>query len=98
MIIKVNIYPEESKKVEKLFFKYNALLNVLAYLNDNCSYSEFLDEKINEATEIYIELDKEKTFYSEKYKPESLKGMPFQYTFDFENNQLIYETEVNINE
>ena len=42
----VPIKYEESIEVQRLFHKYNALLAVLAYMNDNSSkYTEFLDKK-----------------------------------------------------
>lgn len=85
----VPIKYEESIEVQRLFHKYNALLAVLAYMNDNSSkYTEFLDKKVDEATELYIELEQVKDKYGTQYRPQ---GDWQHYTFDFDNNVIIYE-------
>ena len=64
-------------------------LDVLAYMNDNSSkYTEFLDKKVDEATELYIELEQAKDKYGTQYKPQ---GDWQHYTFDFDNNAIVYE-------
>ena len=89
--ISIQIPENESLTVEKLFFKYNSLMNVLAFLSkENCD-EKFLDKKIDEAVELNIQLEHNKTLYGEKYKPEGYNCL--NYTYDFDNYQIIYEVE-----
>ena len=87
-IIKVPIQHEESFEVEKLFYEYNALLDILAYLNNNSTNEAFIDRKLDKATELFIALEKAKEKYSNKYKPQdcNIAG----YTFDFDERAIIY--------
>lgn len=84
----VPIKYEESIEVQRLFHKYNALLAVLAYMNDNSKYTEFLDKKLDEATELFITLEDAKQKYGNQYMPE---GNWQHYSFDFDNYAIVYE-------
>ena len=84
----VQITYEEIVEVQRLFHKYNALLAVLAYMNDNSKNTEILDKKLDEATELYIALENAKQKYGNKYMPE---GNWQNYTYDFDNQAIVYE-------
>lgn len=91
MTLRISIPKEESNFVQEKFYKYNSLLAVLAYLNDNCNSKEFIEQKLEQATENYIELEKAKNTCGKKYIPDGYKVL--KYTFDFDNSQILYEAE-----
>ena len=92
--IVVKVLENESREVEFLFHKYNSLMSVLSYLHENGKANEeYLDKKLDDLTYLNIELEKNKKYYGMKYKPEQI-GDSFNYTFDFDNQSIIYE-EVN---
>jgi hypothetical protein len=69
-------------------------MSVLSYLHENGKANEeYLDKKLDDLTYLNIELEKNKKYYGMKYKPEQI-GDNFNYTFDFDNQSIIYE-EVN---
>lgn len=87
---RVRITPEENQKVESLFLKYNAYMSMLAYLaseSGNMSGTDFYNSKWNEASQLWIDLDKEKRIIEQKYKP---AGTWERYEFDFENQQVVF--------
>lgn len=87
--IRIPILHEEMSNIEREFYTYQGLLDILAYLlNEN--NKEFIDKKIEDSISIYIKLEKLKHQYGEKYKPEGkIKG----YTFDFQKVEIVYEVE-----
>ena len=87
----VKIAEEESREVEFLFHKYNSLMSILGYLHENGKASEeYLDKKLDELTYLHIELESKKNLYGMKYKPEQIQEA-FNYSFDFNNDSIIYE-------
>ena len=89
--IVVRITEVESQEVEFLFHKYNSLMSILGYLHENGKASEeYLDKKLDELTYLHIDLESKKNLYCVKYKPEQIKGV-FNYSFDFNNNSIVYE-------
>lgn len=91
--IVVTIPEEVSREVELLFYKYNSLMNIIVFLEENNKIDEErLEKKIDDLTLIYAELEKKKEYYSSIYQSE-IKGTPISYTFNFIEKQIIYEVE-----
>lgn len=90
MNIRVKISEDDNVEVWRLFHKYNALLDIIAYLHEeNSEYSEFLEKKIDEAVYVYLDLENAKSKCNMKYRPE---GKEYNnYKFDFENQEMIFE-------
>lgn len=88
METRVKITEEDNLEVWRLFHKYNALLDVLSYMNANSPYTEFLDKKVEEATEICMQLETAKSKCKIKYYPEG--GNYTNYVFDFENQEMVF--------
>lgn len=91
-IEKVQITPEESENIENLFLTYNSYMSMLEFLatSGDMSDSPLYDKKWNEASKIWIDLDKAKRAVELKYKP---KGDWARYEFDFDNNQVVFIAE-----
>lgn len=90
--ITVKILEEDSLLVEKHFFEYNSINNILSYLTsqDNC-HVEYLDKYFQQAVEKNMELELYKREVSNKYSPNPNKML--MYSFDFDNNTIIYDIE-----
>lgn len=89
--IKIRIPEEASKEVEFLFHKYNSLMSIISYLQENGKITEEqFDKKLDELTYLCIDLEKKKHQYGSQYKPENI-GDTYNYTFDFDNHQIVYE-------
>lgn len=83
----IDITQEESEKVERLFYQYNSYMSMLEFLAPSISDTAVYDKKWDEASELWIELDKAKTAIEAKYKPE---GNWDRYEFDFDNVQVVF--------
>ena len=84
----IKITEEESKNVEKLFMTYNAYMSMLQYFAESGSEnSPLYDKKWNEASDLWINLDKAKRDVEKKYKP---AGEWDSYEFDFDNQQVVF--------
>ena len=88
--ITVEISPEESLLVERAFFEYNALNNILAFLSsqETCQ-QKYLDKYFQDAVEKNVELELLKTEITNKYRPVA-KNQMMNYAFDFETNSIIF--------
>ena len=88
MVKRVDITEEENKNVERLYFKYLSYMNMLQYLADQGSTAtDIYNEKWNEASQLWIDLEKIKQATEIKYKP---KGNWDRYEFDFNNTQMVF--------
>lgn len=84
----INITTEESNNIETLFMTYNSYMSMLQYFAESGMENNALyDKKWNEASAIWIELDKAKREAERKYKP---TGEWDSYEFDFENQQVVF--------
>ncbi len=83
----IDITREESEKVERLFYQYNSYMSMLEFLAPSISDTAVYDKKWDEASELWIKLDKAKTAIEAKYKPE---GNWDRYEFDFDNVQVVF--------
>lgn len=91
MTQRIDISYEESEKVEELFSKYNAYLNILSFFgNKAVEEDSVFDRKWAEAVEISMALDKAKRQVENKYKP---AGNWDRFQFDFENHQVVFERD-----
>ena len=83
--MKVVITPEESQKVERLFFEFSASVEVLKYLMAQEGMSEENIKKYNDIImEKNWELERAKHEVSSKYHPEGTTS----YAFLFEENAI----------
>lgn len=88
MTRKVPISPDESQNVEKLFYTYCSYMSMLQYFSENgADNSPIYEKKWNEASDIWIKLDKAKKAVEKRYKPE---GDWDSYEFDFDNCQVVF--------
>lgn len=92
MPIVVKIDTEDNREVRMLFHKYNALLDVLAYIYkmSDEKHSDFLERKIEEAVALHIELEAAKSKCENKYRP---NDQCTSYSFNFINETMIFEVE-----
>lgn len=92
MRIKVKIYPEDSNLVERKFYEHAAGKDNIAFLMKDADVNrDLLQDYINIVEVRFFELEKIKALMSKKYEPIELKGKSYAYTFDFENESIIYE-------
>lgn len=83
----IDITHEECENVQRLFYKYNAYMSMLEFLAPTVSDTTIYDKKWNEASDIWIELDRAKAAVEAKYKP---AGDWDRYEFDFDNTQVVF--------
>lgn len=83
--MKVSISPEESAKVERLFFEYNASVDVLRFLMTQKGLPVENLKKYNDVImEKNWELERAKQEVTAKYRPEGTS----HYVFLFEENAI----------
>ena len=86
---KVKIPEQVSAYVEKLFFEYNASLNILRYLmSQDDVIDRYIKDYSNSSGRKYTELEIAKETVSKKYAPKEF--VAYNYNFDFDNNTIIY--------
>lgn len=90
MII-VRIDSEDCNLIERLFFEHSALRDCVAFLmKDNDVNQEMLDKYVKKVGSLYYELEMSKRLISKKYEPFEIKGKPYNYSFDFEEETITY--------
>ena len=78
----VKILPDESNAVEKLFFEYNALMDIIKYIStDNSVTKESLAYWQDRLFENKRELEAKKVEVADKYNPDPSKYSMFEYIF-----------------
>lgn len=88
--IVVAITSQESEAVERLFYLHKAGQNNIAFLaKDKDVQYDILQEYIDVVEARFVELDMLKKELGEKYKPDL--GKEYNFTFDFDNNAIIFE-------
>lgn len=88
--IKVKLTEEESNYIERLWFEYNASLNILRFLMSQEGVLEKHLQKYLDSSEAkYTELEMAKKEISSIYKPEKLTGS-YEYRFEFDEDCLVY--------
>jgi hypothetical protein len=92
MRIDVKIHAEDSNLVERKYYEHAAGKDNISFLmKDSEINREVLQDYINIVEVRFFELQKLKTLMSKKYEPSELKGKSYTYTFNFEDETIIYE-------
>lgn len=93
--IKVRLTHEENNYVERLWYEYNASLNILRYLMSQDDILEKHLQKYLDSSEAkYTELEFAKKEISEHYKPSNISDS-YEYHFNFDEECLIYQEKCN---
>jgi hypothetical protein len=91
-MIEVRIHSEDSNLVERKFYEHAAGKDSIAFLmKDSDVNRDLLKEYIYLVEVRFYELEKCKALISKKYEPIELKGKPYSYSFNFEEDTIIYE-------
>ena len=92
MQIVVKIDSEDSNYVERKFFEHAAGKDTVAFLmRDKDVQWDILQHYIDVVESRFIELEFTKSEMSKKYEPKDLEGASYKYSFDFNNESIIYE-------
>ena len=91
----IQIDHTESIRLERSFFEHAAGKDNIAFLmqDENVNW-DVLQQYINVVEYRYTELELLKRELSRKYEPAELNGVDYNYQFDFENEKIIYISEV----
>ena len=89
--IKIKLTDEECRKVEKEFFEYQAIKDILTFINSQDSINiGVLKEYMAEAEERFTELERAKREVSKASCPPELEGKDYDYEFNFNNQEIIF--------
>ena len=89
----VKIDSQDSNMIEQKFFEHAAGKDNIAFLmKDNDIDWSVLQHYINVVEVRFFELEQMKSRLSKKYEPSELKGKRYNFSFDFENETIAYET------
>lgn len=88
----VEIPKEESTKVERLWYEYNASRDIIKFLmSDKTVIWETLQEYINVAEKRFTELEMVKQAVASAYRPATVDLAKWNYSFDFNNYKIVFE-------
>lgn len=88
----IRIYQEDSNLIERKFFEHAAGRDNIAFLmKDKDVNKELLREYIADVEVRFYELEKTKSLLSKKYEPSELNGKPYNYSFNFDEETILYE-------
>lgn len=92
---KINIEKNENNSVQRLHYEYQASLNILSYLlkQENIN-EEYLNQYFKKSEEYHISLNYLIQQIIKKYE-QKLNIKIYNYSFDFDNFQLIYNFKEN---
>lgn len=89
--IKVELTHEESNWIERLWYEYNASLNILRFLmSQDTVLEKHLQKYLDSSEAKYAELEMAKSGLTKQHKPEAI-GDSFDYRFDFDEHTVIYQ-------
>ena len=89
--IKVQLTNKESTYIERLWYEYNASLNILRFLmSQDTVLEQHLQKYLDSSEAKYAELEMAKDSVSKAHKPEGITG-EYDYRFDFDEECLIYK-------
>ena len=89
--IKIKLTDEECRKVEKEFFEYQAIKDILTFINSQDSINiGALKVYMAEAEERFTELERAKREVSKASCPSELEGKDYDYEFNFNNQEIIF--------
>lgn len=92
MKIEIPITQEENDEVKALFQMHNVSLDILKSLLNEDINEKYLDIYFSKSEQYGKQLDDIKEKISSKYIPEELKDSYFNYTFNFKNCSILYES------
>jgi hypothetical protein len=88
----VKIDSEDSNLIERKFYEHAAGKDNISFLMKDADINrELLQDYINIVETRFFELEKSKTLISKKYEPVEFNGKPYTYSFNFEDETIIYE-------
>ena len=89
--VTIKAIPEDINLLEQKFYEHAALKDCVAFLmKDRDVNQELLDKYVRSVGSMYYELEKTKSLLSKKYEPQELRGMSYEYYFDFEDETITY--------
>ena len=86
------ITQEENDEVKALYQLHNVSLDILKSLLNEDINDKYLDIYFTKSEQYGMQLDDAKEKISSKYVPEEFKNTFFNYTFNFNNNSITYES------
>lgn len=90
----IKIDSEDSNLAERKFYEHMAGRDNIAFLmKDSDVNIALLQDYINVVEARFYELEKIKTLISKKYEPVELNGKSYNYSFNFEDETIIYEEQ-----
>lgn len=90
--VNVKMAHEDIELIERLFYEYNAAKDLVGYLMQQDKVNEtYLQQYINITERRFAELEMHKDMMDRQYRPADIN--PVNYTFDFINEQLVYDVE-----
>lgn len=90
--VKVPMEHADVELIERLFYEYTAARDLVGYLMQQDKVNEtYLQQYINVTERRYTELEMYKDVMDRQYRPIDIN--PTNYTFDFINEQLVYDVE-----
>lgn len=92
IIVKVD--PQDSNIVERKYYEHASCKDNIAFLSKDTEVkNDLLIDYLNILDTRYYELEKSKSLISKKYCPDEIKGKPYDYSFDFEEDTITYTFE-----
>lgn len=83
---KVNIGEENSRKMEKIWYEYNAARDIVKFLMEGGTVSfENLQEYLMVAEARFVESEKMKESLAKEFKPEEVDLTKYNYSFNFDD-------------
>lgn len=90
-VFTVNIGEENSRKMEKIWYEYNASLSIVEHLmqSGNVPFENLQDYlMVTEAR--FTESEKMKEALAKEFKPEEVDLTKYNYSFDFDNFSIVF--------
>lgn len=88
----IELTNEDCRRVEKEYFEYQAIKDVLAFLSAQDTVNiGVLKTYMVEAEERYAALERIKREISQQYCPADFANKAYNYNFNFDNQKIIYE-------
>ena len=87
----VNIGEENSRKMEKIWYEYNASRDIIAFLMQQEGVKfENLQDYLQVAEVRFVESEKTKEELAKEFKPAEVDLTKYNYGFDFENFTITF--------
>lgn len=90
-VFTVNIGEENSRKMEKIWYEYNASRDIVKFLMESGTVPfENLQDYLQVAEVRFVESEKMKEALAREFKPEEVDLTKYNYGFDFENFAITF--------